>query len=202
MKFLMAGAKGQAKDLLGGFQYENHIAGITLFDDYSKDLGDSLYGKYPIINNLDSAEAYFREISPFFIAAIASPPKRKSVVDKLKKIGGTNFSFIGSESCVSRYTEISEEGVIIQMRCEISSGVRINRGVLLNVKNIIGHDVSIGEYTTLAPDVLVLGGASIGANCIISTGVTIMPGIKIGNNVKVWMNKVVDIDLPDNTNFI
>lgn len=202
MKFLMAGAKGQAKDLLGGFLYENYISEITLFDDYSKDAGSNLYNKYLIINNLNDAEKYFNEVSPYFIAAVASPPKRRIVVDKLKQIGGTNISYIGSENCISRHAQISDEGVIIQMSCEISSGVKIDRGVLLNVKDTIAHEVTIGEYTTLAPDVLVMGGASIGCNCIISTGVTILPNVRIGNNVKIWMNTVVDRDLPDNTNFI
>jgi acetyltransferase-like isoleucine patch superfamily enzyme len=62
--------------------------------------------------------------------------------------------------------------------------------------------VKIGKYTTLSPDVKLLGNAVIGENCVLATGVTVMPNVTIGNNVKIGMNKLVTEDVPDGTMLI
>jgi acetyltransferase-like isoleucine patch superfamily enzyme len=200
MNFLMAGVRGQAKDLMCSFRYENYMREITLYDDVSQDLPEKLFNEYPILKSEEAARKYFKEVSPLFMVAVASPSRRRMVAEKLKALGGYNMSFLSSKSLISRHNTISEDGVIVQVSCEVSSDVTLERGVLLNVKCMIGHDAYIGEYTTLAPNVKVLGYAHIGNNCVIAHGVTIMPKVKIGNNVKIGMNQLIRKDIPDNTN--
>ncbi len=202
MELLMAGTRGQAKDLLSIFQYENHIRKVVLFDDHSANSSNLLFGKYPILRSKEEAQRYFVDISPAFLSAIGSPSKRRTVTQRLISYGGEPMTFRSSRSNISDLSLISEEGVIILVHCDIGPEVVIEKGCLINVKVIIEPSVHIGEYTTVAPDVLIMEGARIGKNCIISTGVIIMPGVQIGNNVKVWMNKIVTTDLPDNTNFL
>lgn len=198
----MAGTRGQAKDLLSIFRYENHIRNVVLFDDHTDAANDRLFDTYDILRTKEQASKYFSQVSPSFIAAIASPVKRRLVTERLIGYGGEPVSFRSSRSNVSDLCSVSDRGAIILVHCDIGPGVVIGPGVLVNVKDSIEPGVQIDEYTTIAPDVHIMEGATIGKNCIISTGVTIMPGVKVGDNVKVWMNKVVDSDLPDNTNFI
>lgn len=202
MKFLMAGSRGQAKDLLSIFQYENHIQKVSLFDDANLDGPKHLWNKIDVLQSEEAARRYFEEISPCFLVAIASPPKRKKVYHKLISYGGIPVSFKSSRSNVSDLAIISNEGSIILVNCDIAPNVKVDKGALINVKNTIETDSKIGAFTSLAPDVHVMKNVEIGENCIISTGVTVLPGVRIGNNVKVWMNKTVDQNLPDNTNFI
>lgn len=199
MKLLMTGTKGFARDLLGGFRYDNYIREVTLFDNVSTDVGDILFGEYKILKSEEELLNYFKNTSPFFIAAVASPRKRQEVATYLKSLGGHNFTYISSKCLISRHADISEDGVIIQLDCEISSGVTLHRGVFLNVRVLVGHDVEIGEYTTISPSVNLLGNVKIGKNCVIATGVTVMPNVTIGNNVKIGMNMLIKENVEDNS---
>jgi acetyltransferase-like isoleucine patch superfamily enzyme len=142
---------------------------------------------------------HFETVSPYFMVAIASPEKRKKMAMEIKNLGGINVSYFSSQAIISPYSEISEQGVIIQLNSQVSSDVILEEGAFLNVRCMLGHDVKIGKYTTLSPDVKILGNVTIGENCVIATGATIMPKVKIGNNVRIGMNKLITKDIPDNT---
>lgn len=202
MKLLMAGSRGQGKDLISGFFLDNYFTEVVVFDDLNVEENDHLFNEYKILHTLEEAAYFFKNSSPHFVIGIASPQKRKEVCEKLTAIGGKNISFLSPKALIYDHAGISEEGVIIQISCIISAGVKINRGVLINVKTVVASDVFIDEYTSISPNVLIQEGVKIGKNCIISTGVTILPKVKIGDNVKIWMNKVIDQDIPSNTNYI
>ncbi len=199
MIITLIGASGLAKDLIDIFRYENYIRGVALFDNVSDIQEAKLYDHYEIITSIEGLQKRFKEVSPFYVTAIGSPRKRKEINRQLESIGGYNFSYICSQSLISQYSSISEKGVIIQLNCQVSSDVVIEEGVFINVRCMIGHDVKIGKYTTLSPDVKLLGNAVIGENCVLATGVTVMPNVKIGNNVKIGMNKLVTEDVSDGT---
>ena len=201
MKVTLIGASGLAKEFIEFFGYDNYIRDISLFDNITESDEKLMFNKHPIIRKDSDLKEHFKTVSPFYIIAIASPRKRKEVADKLKDYGGINVSYFSSKSIISEHSDISEKGVIIQINSQISSEVVLEEGVFINVRCMLGHDVKIGKYTTLSPDVKILGNVTIGEECVIATGVTIMPNVKIGNNVKVGMNKLVTEDISDNTNF-
>lgn len=202
MKVLIAGSKGQAKDLVSGFFWDNHVNEVVFFDDVSESESDFLFDRFKIIRSLDGAKKYFQNTSPNYIVAVASPVKRKLITDKLKLVGGRSIRFLSPKALIYDTTKISDEGVMVQIDCIISPEVNIEKGVLVNAKCIISSNVTIGEYSSLAPNVFVNEGVTIGKNCIISTGVTILPNVKIGDNVKIWMNKIIEKDIPSDTNYI
>lgn len=199
MNVTLIGASGLAKDLIAVFGYDNYIRDIALFDNITDSKETLLYNKHKIIRKDSDLKEHFKTVSPFYIIAIASPKKRKFIAEKLKDYGGINVSYFSSKSIISEHSEISEKGVIIQINSQISSEVVLEEGVFINVRCLLGHDVKVGKYTTLSPDVKILGNVSIGENCVIATGVTIMPNVKIGNNVHVGMNKLVTEDIPNDT---
>lgn len=201
MKIILVGKSGLAKDLIGAFGYEDYIRKVTLFDNISQDGETKLYNHFEIITEIGALKEYFKNESPFFITAVGSPRKRQEISQYLESSGGKNISFISSKALVSKYSDISEIGVIIQPNCQISSSVIIEKGVFINVRGMIGHDCRIGKYTTLSPDVKLLGNVRVGENCVLATGVTVMPNVKIGNNVKIGMNKLVTEDVPDDTHW-
>lgn len=199
MKITMVGKSGLGKDLIDIFRYENYIREVTIFDNVNEDNPDLFFNRFRIISTIDEMKDYFKNESSSFITAVGSPKKRKEISEQLESIGGVNISYFCSQALISQYSEISERGVIIQMSCQISSSVFIDDGVFLNVRCMVGHDCHIGKYTTLSPDVKLLGNVRVGENCVLATGVTVMPNVKIGNNVKIGMNKLVTEDVPDGT---
>lgn len=201
MEILIAGSKGQAKDLVSGFFWDNLIKEVVFFDDVSDSREDLILEQFEIIHSIADAEARF-VTKPNFIVAVASPQKRKLITEKLENVGGQNIRFLSPKALIQDTNKVSNEGVMIQIDCIISSNVKIEKGVLINAKCVVLSDVHIDEYTSIAPNVLIQEGVKIGKNCIISTGVTIMRHVKIGDNVKIWKNKVIDCDVPSGTNLI
>ncbi len=199
MKILLVGKSGLAKDLIDIFRYENYIREVTIFDNIIEENSDLFFDRYKVISNIEELKNYANNSSFYFITAVGSPKKRKEISEQLESLGGVNFSYFCSQSLISQFSDISERGVIIQMSCQISSSVIIEDGVFLNVRCMVGHDCHIGKYTTLSPDVKLLGNVKVGENCVLATGVTVMPNVKIGNNVKIGMNKLVTEDVLDDT---
>jgi sugar O-acyltransferase (sialic acid O-acetyltransferase NeuD family) len=200
MNLLIVGTSGLMKDLIGVVRHhENYIRKITLFDNVSEKTSEVIYNQFDVISDFRHLNEYFQKKSRFFIIAIGSPRKRKSIMEQLEILGGTSFSYFCSQSFISEFATISERGVIIQIGCQISSDVVIEDGVFINVGCLVGHDSKIGKFTTLSPRVTVLGNVTIGENCVIATGVTIMPNVIIGNNVKIGMNKLINENVPDNS---
>lgn len=201
MDILIAGSKGQAKDLVSGFFWDNHVKEVVFFDDVSDSNEDLLLGQFKVIQSIDEAKKRFVS-KPNFIVAVASPQKRRLITAKLTHVGGQNVRFLSPKALIQNTDKISNEGVMIQIDCIISSNVKIEKGVLINAKCIVLSDVYIDEYTSIAPNVLIKEEVKIGKNCIISTGVTILNNVTIGDNVKIWKNKVIDCDVPSDTNLI
>lgn len=195
---LIAGAKGLAKDIVGAFCYESPAPELFLFDNVNKDTPDFLFDRYKVYKTTEALENHFKTKSKNFIAAVGSPKKRKKICEVITKLGGTLSSFLSSKALVSEYSTI-KNGVIVQLFCSVSSDVLLDEGCFLNVGSILGHDVSIGRYTTVAPAVKILGNASIGDFCVIGTNTVVMPRVTIGNNVKIGVGKIVEKDVPDNT---
>jgi len=170
-----------------------------LFDNITEANEEILSNQYQIIRTKEDLKKHFETVSPFFIVAIASPAKRKKMAAEIRALGGINISYFCFNTIIGQSVDLSEQGVIVQLNCHVSSESVLEEGVFLNVRCLLGHGVKIGKYTTLSPDVKVLGNVSIGENCVIATGVTIMPNVKVGNNVKIGMNKLITSDIPDNT---
>ena len=196
MKLLLSGSPGSIKDLLFSFKYENMIRDVAIY--FPGQAEDEFFGAYEKLGSEAEAQDFFRNQSPLFLVAETNSGNRKVQTEKFRDLGGFPLSFFSSESLISRHNSISGESVVIQMSCDISNDVVIEKGVFIGMKCLVGHDVKIGAYTTLGPKVTVLGYVSIGENCEIAAGVTIMPSVKIGNNVKISVGQVIKKDLADN----
>jgi sugar O-acyltransferase (sialic acid O-acetyltransferase NeuD family) len=123
---------------------------------------------------------------------------RREIAGRLK-IAGIDFPVIVSPgSWVSPHTELGE-GTVIAYPCSLlTTNSKIGKFVFVGYSTGIGHDVEIGDYTTVYSHVDISGGAKIGSRCIISSGVTINPDVRIGNDVVVGAGSVVTRDVPSN----
>ena len=60
------------------------------------------------------------------------------------------------------------------------------------------HDSVIGDYTTVAPNAVVLGRIHIGGKCYVGANATILPELTIGDEVIVGAGAVVTKDIQNN----
>jgi sugar O-acyltransferase (sialic acid O-acetyltransferase NeuD family) len=104
--------------------------------------------------------------------AVGSPALRRSLAAKCEAAG------LGFATLISRNVEMSKwvslgAGVTLCPGCILTVDVVLERHVQLNKDCTIGHDVRIGEFSTLSPGVHVSGNVRIGREVFIGAGATI-----------------------------
>lgn len=129
------------------------------------------------------------------------PAVRKRLADLYSNIGVGFTTVVSPRATVSRRAHIAA-GVIIQSGVNISSNVDLERFVRINTMANIMHDVIIGEYTTVAPNAVILGKAKIDDGCYIGANATILPGIEVGSNAIVGAGAVVTKNVPPDTTVV
>lgn len=195
---LIIGAKGFAKEVLEILHQNNQLENLVFYDDVNDDIGDLLYGKFPVIKNIVDAKRYFKEVDLKFTLGIGNPHLRKELCQKFSDIGG-EFS-----STISKNTDIGSFGITIETGCNILSGVKISndvkiaKGALIYYNCIIAHDCTIGDFVEISPSCSLLGRCIIYDNAQIGSGSIILPDVKIGSNVIIGAGSVVTKNLPDN----
>lgn len=153
-------------------------------------INSSLHG-YPVIGNDDDAHKLYKKYHAIPLVITPDLPiVRKKLVEYYSSIG---YSF---QSVISPKAEISKSamigiGVVIQSGVSISSNVNISNFVKLNTKANIMHDCSIGAFTTVAPNAVILGRVLVAENCYIGANATLLPEVEINKNVVVGAGAVV-----------
>lgn len=150
-----------------------HIVGIV----ENNITGD--YRGIPIIGT--DSDASTLAISYMDCGVVITPDKPK-IREKLsiifESVGFIFPTIISPGAHISKSATLSD-GCIIQSGVNISSDVKIGRNVKLNFNVNIMHDVTVGDYSVIAPNSVLLGRASIrrssyvGANSTILTGATV-----------------------------
>ena len=70
---------------------------------------------------------------------------------------------------------------------------------MINKHVVIGHDVTVGEYSVISPNVTISGNVNIGVGCYLGSGSIIRDRINIGDNSIIGMGAVVTKDVEPNS---
>ena len=88
------------------------------------------------------------------------------------------------------------EGTIITQGCVITTNITLGRHVLLNLGCTLGHDVKLGDYTSLMPHVNIAGNSELGKGVYVGTNATVIQFLKVGDKAIIGAGAVVHRDLP------
>ena len=104
---------------------------------------------------------------------------------------GVHFeTLVGYGVYIAPDTQIGP-GSVIYGCAMISVNCKIGAGVLLNDSVRVGHDVVIGDYTSIMPGTGISGGCIIGSEVDIGGHAYIVPGRKIGDGAHIAAGSVV-----------
>ncbi len=118
-------------------------------------------------------------------------PKVKAAIQRRLTEQGVRFeTIIAPDARVSELSSIGA-GSVIYGYTSISVNCKIGEGVLLNGRVSVGHDVRIGDYTTIMVGTGISGGCQIGSQVNIGGHAYIVPGKKVGDNATVAAGSVV-----------
>ncbi|WP_188310298.1 NeuD/PglB/VioB family sugar acetyltransferase [Arenimonas fontis] len=109
------------------------------------------------------------------VVAIADCNARKRVAGLLEKVNVPAWTLVHPGVLRSERVRVGG-GSIICAGSLLTTNIDIGRHVHVNLACTIGHDVVIGDHSTLAPGVRVSGNVHVGTGVYIGTGATIING--------------------------
>ena len=195
---LIVGAKGFAKEVLEVFLRLKKGEDVVFYDDVNDDIGDLLYGRFPILKNEDQATFYFLENGSKFSIGIGNPHLRHKLYIKFSAIGGELTSIISPEASIGSFDIVIGDGCNVLNNVIFSNSTSIGKGCIVYYNVTITHDCIVGDFVELSPGATLLGGCHIGSFSTIGSNATILPRVKIGKNVIIGAGAVVNRNVPDN----
>lgn len=134
------------------------------------------------------------------VSGIGDPRVREVTIKKAESAGFSFKSIIHPRVEKSVWIEFGE-GTVICAGCILTTNIRLGKHVQINLDCTIGHDVVMGDYTTLAPGVHVSGWVHFGKRVYVGTGAVLINGteekpLKIGDDAVIGAGAVVTKSIP------
>ncbi|MFM9970430.1 MAG: acetyltransferase [Burkholderiales bacterium] len=107
--------------------------------------------------------------------AVGNPQSRGKIVARCAAAGFSFATLVHPSVALSEFVELGA-GAILCSGSVLTVNIKLERHVHINLNCTIGHDVHIGEFTTLSPGVHVSGHVHIGKYVFIGTGAVIVDG--------------------------
>jgi sugar O-acyltransferase (sialic acid O-acetyltransferase NeuD family) len=109
--------------------------------------------------------------------AVGDPTLKKFLVHKANEFfKNSNLpwkTLIHPNALVGQDCQIAP-GAIIQAGAIITTNVKIEAFVLVNISSTIGHDSVVGAYSTINPGCNISGNVNLGEGCFVGTGAKIL----------------------------
>ena len=170
---------------------------VACFIDDNKTMhGATLNG----VQVMSLQEAHERLPSAVVIVGVGSPAARERLVEKAAAAG------FGFETMIHPGVERSQRlkigiGSVICAGSILTTEIVLGQHVQINLDCTIGHDVVMGDYSTLAPGVHVSGFVHLGRRSYVGTGAVIINGtpespLLIGDDVTIGAGACVVRSVP------
>ena len=185
--------------IVGGFHEIIELCGecsLNVVGIIDNELRNSYYG-VPIIGKDEDADRLFHQYSGCKVIITPDSPKvREKLVNLYRAIGYKFATVISPLAHISKSAEIGE-GTVIQAGVNVSSATKIGCFCKLNSYANVMHDNVIEDYTTIAPNAVLLGRVTTGKGAYIGANSTILPSINIGVGSTVGAGAVVTRSVED-----
>jgi sugar O-acyltransferase (sialic acid O-acetyltransferase NeuD family) len=153
------------------------------------DTEDPLKGKACDFGVVGAIADYYPKPNEVLVLAIADPAGKEKVAIMLKDRGAVFESIIHPYAYLGRHNIIGE-GAVVYGGFSMSVNVAIgNFPTLLSCS--LGHDVSVGDYTTISGWCNIMGNVKVGNRVFIGGSVAVAPHVVIEDNAYVGAGSVV-----------
>ena len=135
--------------------------------------------------------------SIYATCSITNPRIRKKIIGKINN----NFSFanlIHPDIKIPKDFKIGKGNIILQ-KTFISYEVNIKNHCIVSTSCDLGHNLILGDFSTIMPGTTINGRVSIGKECFIGSTALISTKVKIGNNCNIGSGCRVFNNIENNT---
>lgn len=188
-KLIIVGASGFGREVVQWVEDINAQKAewdIQGFIDDNPHALDNCRCDYPIIGSIAEWQP---QVDEYFACAIAIPSVKYTVVTSLLSRGAQFATLIHPTALVNKYAELGR-GVIVTPRSNINADTKVGDFVSV-LGSGIGHDASVGAYSTLSGRCSINGHVQIGEKVYVACGVSIAPSKKIGDCAYIGIGSVV-----------
>lgn len=156
----------------------------------------TLINGYPVLGGIKDLNSFEEPIA--VSVALGNPQTKLNVIQQLDN-SKLNFpTLIHPSAIISADDVVIEEGCIVCAGNIITCNIKIKKFTILNLLCTVGHDTTIGAYSSFMPSVNISGEVKIGECVYVGTGAKIINQLEIGNGTVVGAGAVVSKSLPGN----
>lgn len=135
---------------------------------------------YPVIGPYSSIPMYS---NVYYVIAFGDPRIRRRIIEEVSA-NNVKWANLYSPTVRIHKSHSIGRGVVIGRYTDFTVDCKLGNFVMLNIHVVLGHDVVIGDYSIVSPNVTVNGGARIGHTCSIGANAFVRD-VTIGNYVTV-----------------
>ena len=166
---------------------------LFVTSDNDNSVGSFLNDK-KIISESDLFENYLPGSHNYFVC-VGDPSLKSKIVNMIKKESQTHafpslvhpdVSFDSRDGMVS-----FGNGVIICSKTVLTTNIKVEEFVHINISSTVGHDCHLGRYSTVNPNVSISGSVRLGDCVYVGTGAVILQGITICPGAVIGAGAVV-----------
>ncbi len=131
------------------------------------------------------------------LISIADPLDREKIVKRLPR-ETKYWTFIHPSAQIFNPTGVIGEGSIIMANSVLTYQNRLGRHVHFNVQTFLAHNSVVGDFSTTAPGVMIMGDCRIGNRVYLGVMASVKQKVSICDDVTIGMGTVVlkDINEP------
>ena len=194
-KMLIIGAGGYGREML---QWLKDINAAKPTWEIAGFLDDNL-------NALDGVECDYQVIGTIrdwqpkededFALALGSPSAKEKVSQMMKARGASFPAIIHPTAILTPFSHYGE-GFVMFPYSKLSANSEVGDFVTI-LSSQIGHDVKIGDYTTICGNCNLVGAVTIGKYVFVAAGVAIAQDITVGDHAYLGLASVILKDVPE-----
>lgn len=136
------------------------------------------------------------------VIAVADPVSRKALRERITNPAIRFPSLIHPNVLTGDDQNVIGEGCILTAGCILTTHIRLGDFVIVNLLTSIGHDVVVGSYSSIMPNVSISGFVKIGECCFLGSGARILQNLSIGGNAVVGAGAVVNRSVEQNATVV
>lgn len=121
---------------------------------------------------------------------------RVRIFEMLEKSGFEFPALVHPRATIEPSARIGE-GVQVFANAYIGSDAVLQPKCMINTNAVVSHDCFIGQYSHIAPGVLLAGHVHVGEMSLVGMGVTTAIGVRIGSGVRIGNGAILLADVPD-----
>jgi len=192
-KIIIVGAGGYGRELLQWIKDINEASltwEIAGFIDENLQALDGLECDYPVIGRIADWQPKEDEV---FTLAIGNPKNKEKIVTMMKAKGAVFVDVIHPTATLTQFSKHGE-GLVMFPNAKLSVNSQVGNFVTI-LSSGIGHDVEIGDYSTISGICSILPNVKIGKRVFLAANVAITYGVTIGDDAYLGLGSIVVKDI-------